>query len=387
MKVLFDVQIFESQRIGGVSRYFFELFNEFDKSGLVEWELPVVYSSNEYLKILPKFNSVPNKSVEKFLPGIEFKGKGFLHRIKNKALPSLAQQQSEENKHQSIQKIKEGNFDIFHPTYYDDYFLEYIGHRPYVLTVYDCIHQIFPEFYFAGKDKHQLLLDKASRIIAISESTKRDLVNLFSINEDKIDVTLLANSLQNNTDTTSATFNFEIPEKFFLFVGGREGYKNFLFFVHIFSVLVRLANNIHLICTGAAFSKEELRQLKKNGLEGRVHQTFVNDEQLCFLYKKAIALIFPSLYEGFGLPVLEAFHNGCPTVVSRTSSLIEISGDAAVLIEPKEPASMLSALKNILFNEDLRNSKISAGYKQEKKFSWKNTAEQTKLSYEKVLSH
>lgn len=387
MKVLYDYQVFDAQRIGGISRYFYKLFDEFQNNDLVKWELPIKYSNNVYLKDINQFKNLPVKDTKEFLPGREFRGKQFLYRLKNKLVTPIAKQQTEKNRLESINEITRGDFDIFHPTYYDDYFLDYIGEKPFVLTIYDCIHQIFPEFLLYVIDKNQLMLDKASRIIAISESTKRDLVNLFTIDENKIDVTLLANSLNDEKPHVTGSFNFEIPEKYFLFVGGRDEYKNFMFFIQVFSALAKIEKNIHVICTGLKFNTAELYLFKKTNLEGRVHQTFVNDQQLSFLYKNAVAFVFPSLYEGFGLPVLEAFYYGCPVVVSRNSSLVEISGDAAILFNPKEPESMMSALKTILYNKSLRESKILSGIEQEKKFSWRKTAEQTKLCYERVLNN
>lgn len=388
MRVLFDFQVFDWQKIGGISRYFYQLMSEFEKDLTIDWDLSMAYSSNLYLKSLEKFKSIEDKSSTEFIPGVEFIGKGFLHRTKNKVITPADVKESEKNKLESIRKIKEGNFDVFHPTYYDDYFLDHLGAKPFVLTVHDCIHQVFPEFIVGTDklDKSQLLLDKAARIIAISESTKRDLVNLFTIDENKIDVVYLANSLTTSNDKIENTFGFELPEKYFLFVGGRDDYKNFLFFIQVFSALAKLDDTINVVCTGPKFTGTELHLIKKLGLEGRIYRSFVDDGQLSYLYKNAVAFIYPTMYEGFGLPVLEAFYNGCPAVISRTSSLTEISGDAAILFEPKVPVSMLSALKTVLYNEGFRKEKIAAGLEQERKFSWEKTALQTKECYQRALN-
>lgn len=394
MRILFDHQIFDSQQFGGVSRYFFELIAHFEKDNGIKWELPICYSDNEYLKSMPYFEDklLPRAEkvnhYKKFLWGTDFRGKGILYRIKKKILPEpQPNRESEINKSETIEKIKEGNFDVFHPTYYDDYFLDYIEGKPFVLTVYDLIHQIFPEFGLYEKtDKSKDLLHKSSKIIAISESTKADLINIFNIDEKKIVVTHLASSLKEAGSSISENFKNKFPPRYLLYVGGRSGYKNFLFFAHVVSALMEEEKDLCVICTGSPFNEKELYLFNKTGITDRMYNTYVDDNELAYLYRNAAAFVFPSMYEGFGLPVLEAFACGCPVLVSSTSSLIEIGEDAASYFEPKNPASMMKAIKEVLSNEELRRDKINKGYQQVKKFSWQRTADETKKVYQEILS-
>ena len=394
MKILYDHQIFDFQKFGGVSRYFYELMTHLNKDVTVQWELPILFSDNEYLKNMPGFagSLLPkSKAVDpykNFLRGANFRGKNILYQVRKRIFPEPgASNESELNKSKTIEKIKEGNFDVFHPTYYDDYFLDYIGDKPFILTVYDLIHQIFPEFGLYEKvDKNKPLLAKASKIIAISESTKADLISMFNVDERKITVTHLASSLQKTAAAVSEGFIHKLPEKYLLYVGGRGTYKNFLFFAHIVAALMEEDKDLCVVCTGSPFDENEQYLFKKTGIADRIYHTYANDQELRHLYKRALALVFPSMYEGFGLPILEAFSCGCPVLVSNTSSLIEIGGDAASYFEPKNPASMINAIKKILADPTLKNEKIRAGYRQAEMFSWQKTTDETKEAYRQVLA-
>lgn len=394
MKVLYDYQIFEMQRFGGISRYFFELINMFGKDEEVEYELPVRFSGNEYLKsiacfrdkLLPK--SEPKNDYERFLWGAKFRGKGILYRVKNKFAPAPAiDTESAANRSAVIEKLQQGDFDVFHPTYYDEYFLDYIGTKPFVITVYDLIHQVFPEFgMYETRDKNKNLLHKAKKIIAISESTKRDLVSIFGIDEHKVVVTYLANSLQGNISSVAGDFKSKLPPDYMLFVGNRDAYKNFLFFTQVFASMSGKLKHVCVVCTGSPFSKGEIFFFNKLGIADKMYHVFVNDDELSFLYSNAIVFVFPSMYEGFGLPVLEAFNCGCPVVASHSSSLTEIGEDAVIYFEPKNPASMIRALNKVINDDALRMEMINKGYHQLAKFSWKQTADRTKEVYEEVIA-
>lgn len=380
------------QRFGGISRYFVELMRNFDADSQVKWDMAITYSDNEYLQVLPRFEGrlvsrvKPDAAYRQFLGGMQFRGKHYLYSLKKKLNRDLSpEDEARTNKEQSIKLLREGDFDIFHPTYYDDYFLEHLGGKPYVLSVYDLIHQIFPEIgMYERLDKNHRLLNGAQKILAISESTKADLVNLFNIPEEKVEVTLLGNSMEPSQLSVSEKFAQALPANYLLHIGGRSGYKNFLFFIQIFASLANTYSDLQVVCTGAAFDESELYLFNKLGVANRIHHIYVTDEELTYLYKNATAFVFPSMYEGFGLPVLEAFSCGCPVIMSNTSSLAEIGGSSAVYFEPKNPASMKSAISSVLSNTSFREEKVQQGYRQLEKFSWSDTAEKTKLVYAEV---
>jgi len=394
MKILYDYQIFDMHQFGGISRYFVELISQFEKDNAIDWELPVIYSNNEYLKGMASFKKklLPKPRLHdhyaNFLWGLQFRGKGLLYNLKNKVFPlSSPSWQTEKNKAFSIKKIKEGAFDIFHPTYYDDYFLEFIGEKPYVLTVYDLIHQIFPEFLLYDRmDKNKEMLQRSERIFAISENTKHDLVTIFGIDEHKVTVTNLAGSINLDAAIVQLSFRDQLPQRFLLFIGNREGYKNFYFFVQAFAIIAEREKDLCIVCTGPLFTQTELYYFNKLGIKDRLYHFYVDDDKLLYLYQHAVAFIFPSQYEGFGLPVLEAFGCGCPVLVSNTSSLPEVGGEAVIYFEPKKISSLIRALNIILDKKETREGLIAKGYCQLKKFSWQKTATITKEIYSRILA-
>ncbi len=362
MKILFDHQAYTIQEYGGISRYFHELISKFDNIQ-EHCELSLKYSKNVYLN---------NKSLP--LDGINFKGKQRIFFYINKR--------------NSIQKIKGQRFDLFHPTYYDPYFLEYIGEKPFVVTFLDMIHEKFIHTYpelandsINLRDK-KLLAEKASRLIAISQSTKNDMVEILGVNADKIDVVYLGSSFDASSASNEPFYDF----KYLLYVGTRRLYKNFDFFLTSVAPLL-LSENIKLLCAGGStFTLTEQDLINELKVNGQVVQCPINDDKtLANLYKHAVAFIFPSLYEGFGIPVLEAFACDCPCVISNVSSLPEVGGNAALYFNPEDDESIRSTVKQILNDQNLRLFLIKAGKEQLEKFSWKKTFEETLKVYNSVL--
>lgn len=389
MRVLYDHQIFQIQKIGGISRYFFELIHDFESKKLVSWDLPIQYSENEYLKVFgpikEKIQNFPPDPYAQFLGGVEFKGKGRIYSLYRKVFPDLSKSAYQVNKELSINQIAQKKFDVYHPTYYDDYFLELIGNKPFVITVYDMIHELFPE-YFLGDYTSALkmkLIKQATKIIAISENTKRDLITIAGIDAEKVEVTYLGSSLNENVPE-DGEFISSIPERFLLFVGSRIYYKNFYFFIQATAPILQRDKDLHVVCTGFPFTISEVHFLQALGLQERIIQVFVDDVKLACLYKHATAFVFPSLYEGFGIPVLESFSCGCPVLLSNTSSLPEVGGDAALYFNPKNSGEIQGCVEAVLYDEKLRSSLVGKGYNQSKKFSWAKTALETQNIYESV---
>lgn len=310
MKILYDHQVFTWQKYGGISRYFYELIKEFDKGDDITISTSLVFSNNHYIsdgRLVKHFKLFPNK---------EFRGKQRLMTPFNKIA--------------TLRQLKKQNFDLFHPTYYDPYFLKYIGDKPFVLTIYDMIHEKFSEMFLPSdktSERKRLLVEKATKIIAISESTKKDLIELFGTDESKIEVVYLGNSMFSKPD---AQINFQIPKKYILFVGSRGGYKNFEGFIKSVASILNQNKELFVVCVGGGkFTSGEMQLLSDLTITEQVVQYNLDDESLAYLYKNALAFIFPSLYEGFGIPVLESFACSCPLLYNNTSSLPEIAGDGA----------------------------------------------------------
>lgn len=366
MKILYDHQIFTSQKYGGISRYFYELVKEFDEMGDVEIDIPLVISNNHYIS-----EKQYTKHLD-LLPNKQFRGK---HRVFNLF-----------NKPNSIYELKKQNFDIFHPTYYDPYFLKYLGDKSFVLTVYDMIHEKFSELFpvnnQVSKNK-KLLVQKATKVIAISQSTKQDLIELFGTDESKIEVIYLGNSM---IIDNKKGFDINLSNKYILFVGSRGGYKNFDKFLNAVSWLLKEDKDLHLICVGGGgFSTDELVKIETMKIKNQVTQYNLNDDILAYFYSKALAFIFPSLYEGFGIPALESFACGCPLICSDTSSLPEIAEDGAVYFDPYSEDSICEAIEKVIYDEILQDELRKKGFEQLKKFSWEKTAMETKRVYESIM--
>ena len=360
MKILFDYKIFYQQNAGGVSNYFYNLGNEILKFN----EDIRIYSpihKNLYLK---KIQYKKNKNY--FISNLPSVGKSFYESVNHKLTNNF---------------IKNFKPDIIHETYYSN--KNYDKKIKTVCTVYDMINEIFPKYFPNSKIVSKIKLDtirRSDKIICISHKTKEDLINLFSINESKIDVVYLASGLSNNKTNISTKKKYS---NFLLFVGSRYGYKNFENFIKAYSRSSILKNNFKLLFFGGEkIGKFDHQVLNENKLNFN-NVLFLDDSNsnLEFLYKNVAALIYPSLYEGFGIPILEAMTLGCPVLSSDGGSLKEVGGDGIEYFDPNEIDDISHKLEKVLFSEEILNNQIEYGIQRCKKFSWKKCAEETLKIY------
>lgn len=380
MKVLCDHQIFEQQSFGGISRYFCALIDYFERQDDVDITLTSRFSNNEHLRALNSLNTqiAPLSSYDSFLKGFDFRGKRRVYRLLRKA--HLIRNGRQANKLASMRCIKQRDFDVFHPTYYSTYFLDYIGSKPFVLTVYDMIHELYsdtyPELKEALSEKKKVLMERSAKIIAISNSTKNDIIKLYGIDADKIHVTHLASSLQ--PDQNARHDAVQIPSKYVLFVGLRKIYKNFRGMLDALTPLLQEDASLHVVCAGGGgFTPDELAYLEELNIRNQVLFHPINDSTLVQLYEKALAFVFPSLYEGFGIPILEAFACKCPVLLSLSSSFPEVASDAALYFDPTEVESIRETVSSVLQNEGLREDLRERGLSRLSHFSWDKTATET----------
>lgn len=381
MKILYDHQIFTIQHYGGISRYFCELMDRYSQNTEIDFRLALRYSQNDHLSQMPQLNAFWTQRNNFFSDSRFFSD--LQKKIHINALNHIFNNQNE-----SISCLKISDFDIFHPTYYDPYFLKYLGKRPYILTIYDMIHEQYPS-NFDHRDttraRKKLLAENAKKIIAISESTKADIVKFLNIDPGNIEVIPLASSLhlKRKPEGTFMERENNLPEKYLLFIGNRFGYKNFLFMVEALFPVFRNHEDLHLLCAGGGkFQGPEVEVLRKLNLTSRVRNYPADDTTLLQLYKNACAFVFPSLYEGFGIPILEAFSCGCPAVLSNTSSFPEVGGTAALYFDPVDKMSLIHAIERILSDKGLRGEMKIRGFEQARSFSWEKTAAKTKEVYE-----
>jgi len=360
MKILYDHQVFTLQKFGGVSRYFYELMKH--SAGLFEYDVSGIFSENEYLKPLQLYKEFPFK--------FNFRGKTRIVKIFNES--------------NSIKKIKSNKYDIIHPTYYDPYLLKTLKDVPLIIDVHDMIFERMPE-YFHKKDntaayKKDCFI-KADIIISNSQKTKEDLLDIHhEIPEDKVSVIYRGEVFPVVTSQQAA-----IKQDYILFTGQRDRYKNFDRFIEAVAPLL-IRYDLRLICTGQAFKKNEIAILNKNNINGRTISKFASESELQDIYAKARLFVFPSLYEGFGFPILEAFSSGCPVLLSNASCFPEIAEDAAAYFDPYSVEDMRQAIEKVLLDDSLQSVLVEKGYERVKYFSWEKTAKQTYDLYCKVLN-
>ncbi len=289
--------------------------------------------------------------------------------------------------------INSKSYDVFHPTYFDTYFLPLLKAKPFILTVYDMIPEMFPQYSPPGDiiaRNKKLLVHRAAHIIAISQNTKNDLVKILNVDPAKISVVHLASSL--NTKKNKQLTKKNNFGEYLLYVGTRVNYKNFDEYVTAIAPILHQNPKLKIVCVGdkpasGPFTDQEISLFKKLRIRQQLVFTHATDEELVGLYSQAKAFIFPSLYEGFGIPVLEAFSCFCPVMCSNTSSLPEVAGNAAVYFDPYSKASMRDSLQNFLKGGvRLRNELIFKGQKQLKSFTWDNSAKKTMAVYKLVAT-
>ncbi|MCM8787758.1 MAG: glycosyltransferase family 4 protein [Candidatus Omnitrophica bacterium] len=422
IKVLYDFQTFTAQKVGGISRLFFEIIKDLSKDKEVKPELALRYSDNIYLKNASFFadkktkkiiteNPPPLRHFEEIIPPspfledsllINFFRKFFLKILSLKYITPGTSFSSlkgpwyytyyEANLKTAINFLKKGDFDVFHPTYYDTYFLKYLRGKPFVLTIHDMIHEKYSYYHHPNdviSNQKKILAQKAKKIIAVSSQTKKDIIEILKISAEKIVVIPHASKF-NNKKLKNIKIK-GLPKKYFLFVGQRVTYKNFNFFIKAIAPILRKEKDLYMVCVGdfpssGPFTDDELNLFKRLKISKKMIYYRADDDILAYLYSKAYAFVFPTLAEGFGIPVLEAFSLGCPVLCSDIPVLREVAEDGALYFNPKSQKSIQKAVGKILKDKRLRYNLINKGKKINKKYSWKKTAESYKKVYLEIFN-
>ena len=270
--------------------------------------------------------------------------------------------------------------------------------RRSVVTVHDLGYLYYPQ---AHRLLDRLYLDLSTRynaraathLIADSSATKRDLIERYGTDPDKITVVypgydeMTFQPVRDEKAIGAVKARYGITGDYILFVGTLQPRKNLIRLIEAFSNIQYPISNVQLVIAGKKgwLYREIFQQVEKLGLEGKVVFTgYVPEGDLPTLLSGARLFVFPSLYEGFGLPVLEALACGTPVVCSNASSLPEVAGDAAVLVDPLDVEGLAAALERVLRDEDLRAELIERGFEQTRKFSWERCARETLKVLENV---
>lgn len=364
MKIAYDYQTFTQQTYGGISRYFVRLAEQ-------------LQANDQQVKIFAPFHR--NRHVGELPEGI-FQGTQL-----DKFPPRTARLFSLYNRMVSMGPISRWAPDIIHETYYS---AKPSGpsNLPRVTTVHDMIHERYPESFsrLDGSSKlKRISLERADHVICISQNTKRDLMELFGTPEEKISVIYhgfeTMKHLPQSPDNNKA-------RPFLLYVGHRGGYKNFAGLVQAVASSTRLRNDFDIVAFGGgAFTRDELDMFNAGGFkEGQIRQVGGSDDALGILYDQAKAFVYPSIYEGFGLPPLEAMAHRCPVMSSNTSSMPEVIGDAAAFFDPTNVDNIRDVLETELYSDTRLQHLVNKGTTRLMDFSWDKCAKQTLDAYHRA---
>ena len=222
---------------------------------------------------------------------------------------------------------------------------------------------------------------QAQAILAISHATRADVLKFYPELRAPIVVTHLASRLDAIAKTPGPVSAPLFPQRYFLMVGNRHGYKNGLTVLRAFAQLATNTDVELIAFGGEPLSADERVVLQENQAALRWRQVSGNDQLLAAYYGHAIGLVYPSSYEGFGLPILEAMQLGCPVITAANSSLPEVGGDAAIYVNPDNISELAGAMSRLLETEDYRKDLIIRGRKQTARFSWEETARLTLEAY------
>ncbi len=361
MRILYDGLIYAEQRAGGVNRYFANIIRrlppDFHPILTTHRNHEINYPAHPNLKIY-RYNKFRPERVSFRLEKLYFR-----------------------------RAVAASRIDIAHPTYYwlltrrelDEY------RCPVVLTVHDMIHEVFSaELDPTGRhaEAKRKALRAAQAIICVSEHTKNDLLERYPLLEDKAVVIPQASELNESLSHGPES----VPERpYYLYVGARLGYKNFDRLLAAFARVATARPELALCVVGPALSRVEETRIAELKLTGRI-ETYghIGDRHLAKLYRRSVALAYPSLYEGFGIPPVEAMACGAAVIAARAASIPEVVGDAGLLFDPYSTDDLADALALLFDDASERERLVARGRVRAKLFSWDRTAARTVEVYRAV---
>jgi len=356
-----DGQIFAVQEHGGISRMFAELADQFiqDPSLGVSLEPLLMVTQNHYLLSDPR--------LAEYL------------RVRPARWQHLTVARYLARPHRST------SADVVHSTFYLTRALRDFPDRPHVVTVHDMIPELLPESRRRADritDKRRYV-DQAAHIICVSESTKADLLCIFG--DVQAPISVIPHGVNSRFARTDARIP-GFPHEYLLYVGKRDGYKDVATLINAMSHLVDEFPELTLMLVGGgAFTAQERDRIARLGLSDRVMQRSVADIDMPAAYSGARAFVFPSRYEGFGLPVLEAMACGAPVILANSSALPEVGGDAAVLFDPGSTSELADAVSGVLRDSTAARDLSQRGLARAASFTWVKAAAATAQVYHRLI--
>ena len=362
MKITFNNTIFSIEKTGGISRYFICLIKELIKNKLDVKVISALHK-NKFLTLLPKETTtglyLPNYPLFKLIEN--YNNKDFNNYINSKST------------------------DIIHDTYYTPNINKPKKIKK-VITVHDLIHEKFKDYYRNSKNeiskKKEAFID-CDHFICVSNNTKNDLVEFYNIEPDKISVIYHgANHLTNIKDN----YDSKINDPYLLYVGKRDRYKNFMFLLKAYAKCKRVNENFKLVCFGGnKFNKIEKQLINELNIQRNIKHVKGDDKILSTYYSSAKALIAPSLYEGFGLNVIEAMSFKCPVICSNIDVFKEICTNDAIYFDPKDENNLIHVMEEYLFKDTYMKNLAFNSYKRSKNFTWEKNCNETINVYKKLI--
>ena len=270
-----------------------------------------------------------------------------------------------------------------------------------IVTIHDCIHLVFPQ-YLAHRLAHAYArtalwtaAHRANRILTVSEASKRDIVRFCRVPDDK--VTVISNAIDDRfgveppeEEVVRVRERYQLHDPFIMYAGNVKPHKNLERLIDAFALLRRDSfGDLKLLITGSEISRYAMLRRAVHRYNLHKHVRFLGfqpEETLAVLYRLADVFVFPSLYEGFGLPPLEAMASGTPVVVSNVSSLPEVVGDAGVLVNPYDPVSIADGVRQVLTDGPLRAELTAKGLVRARTFSWEASVRQVRRIYGEVAA-
>jgi glycosyltransferase involved in cell wall biosynthesis len=363
MRIAYDYQAFAFTPYGGGSRYLYEVSKRIVESQTAEVKIVAGLHSNHYIQQSPKGLVVGHyiAQIQDLLgltTAIDF----------NWSKWWLAQYQP----------------DVLHETYYS---LKSSAPRncKIVLTVHDMIHEKFGNLLNAGEQevirRKKASIERADHLICVSHNTKQDLLELIDLDPAKVSVVHHGSSLTVQQPATQSP----LDSPYLLYVGPRGYYKNFQTLLEAYGQEPLLHQNFQLVCFGSSeFSWAEQREMQRLGVLDRLLHLSGDDQLLANLYGHAAAFVYPSLYEGFGIPPVEAMELGCPVVCSNAGSIPEVVGEAGRYFDPNNREDIAASILAVVNDSSLRTQLIAAGKLRAQLFSWDKCATETYAVYQKL---
>lgn len=363
--VLYEGAIFAQQQLGGINRYFMELIDRAPPT------------------VEPRLLTTPIDRLawpERCASRHQVVGSRPWRRTFRKLWQAATRPQVRA-------AIRQARPDVVHWTYYRGLCRQPVRSfgPPTVITVYDFIHELFPDLDRKGQHvrwKNQAL-QQADAVICISQQTQQDLLNRFPAMEDRSTVIPLGNSLDQTSPAPLPAVLRDRP--YVLYVGGRKNYKNFETLLRAWRLAQRAKPDLQLAIAGSPLSDDERRRWQLDaGTPGVAEFPLANDSLLAALYSHTAAFVFPSLYEGFGLPAVEAMSFGAPVIASPRGSLAEILGDVGIYFDPLNVGQLTDLLMTAADGFPDRDAIAGRGRSRAANFTWDHTAARTAELYQRL---